>query len=330
MMPSWAALLVALYGVGGAPSALPFSDSLYHRRTDPEEWLAGKRRYAMVHKNQSTFQLVRVVEDKAMFNRQLYHGASLQLTFKGEHMYHEMMAHVPLTTAKVPPRDVLILGAGDGGIALRVLKHPGVRKVVQVEIDEAVVFASRKFFPHLASAYDDSRVDLKYQDAISWVVDRASAGQRDEFDICIIDIFDDPLNSSWSAPFYVALRQLLRPDALLMQNMKPMDQNTHFASMLQMHKDGGFRIVRPVFISTIDYGSPYVSLLSSGTMYNCPGPARTDDALLEKLKVSWYSPEIHRSSLAIPAGMQRRWADFVPDKHGCLLVASAEQGKDEL
>lgn len=57
----------------------------------------------------------------------------IQLTERDNHIYHEMLAHVPLMLHG-SARRVLIVGGGDGGILREVLKHP-VDEVRLVEID---------------------------------------------------------------------------------------------------------------------------------------------------------------------------------------------------
>ena len=54
-----------------------------------------------------------------------------QLTTSDEFVYHEMMAHVPLMAMRAP-KDVLVIGGGDGGVVGEVLKHPSVEHAVTV------------------------------------------------------------------------------------------------------------------------------------------------------------------------------------------------------
>ena len=52
--------------------------------------------------------------------------------------YQEMMAHVPIY-AHPNPKNVLIIGAGDGGVVREVLKHGSIERVVHCEIDDVVM-----------------------------------------------------------------------------------------------------------------------------------------------------------------------------------------------
>jgi spermidine synthase len=46
-----------------------------------------------------------------------------------------MIAHLPLTSHP-NPKNVLVIGGGDGGVVREVLKHESVEKVVLCDIDE--------------------------------------------------------------------------------------------------------------------------------------------------------------------------------------------------
>lgn len=76
------------------------------------------------------------------FGRVLVLDGAVQLTEADEAAYQEMLAHVPLL-AHGNPRNVLIIGGGDGGILREVLRHSTVEKVTLVEIDGSVVEQSK-------------------------------------------------------------------------------------------------------------------------------------------------------------------------------------------
>jgi spermidine synthase len=56
--------------------------------------------------------------------------------------YQEMIAHLPLASHP-NPKNVLVIGGGDGGVVREVLKHGGVENVVLCDIDEV------RLFPHV-------------------------------------------------------------------------------------------------------------------------------------------------------------------------------------
>jgi spermidine synthase len=92
---------------------------------------------------------------------------------------------------------------------MQALRHPNVRRVVVVDIDEMVVEVSRRHFPKLAACYDSPRVTLLHEDAADWA--SAAVQRGDVFDAVLVDSTDfgtsDPLHTS---DFYATLRQLAR------------------------------------------------------------------------------------------------------------------------
>lgn len=53
--------------------------------------------------------------------------------------YQEMIAHIPLASHP-NPKNVLVIGGGDGGVVREVLKHETVEHVVLCDIDEVYSF----------------------------------------------------------------------------------------------------------------------------------------------------------------------------------------------
>lgn len=105
----------------------------------------------------------------------------IQVTDLDECAYHEMISFLPINSHPSPKR-VLIIGAGDGGVAREVLKHPLVEEVVLCEIDSAVIRVAKKFFPKLACSFDNPKLTLHVGDGIEYVKQN-----KNYFDIVITD-----------------------------------------------------------------------------------------------------------------------------------------------
>ena len=91
---------------------------------------------AVLYCGQTKFQEALVFENR-LFGRVLVLDGIVQLTERDNHIYHEMIAHVPLLAHGTAKR-VLIIGGGDGGTLNEVLKHR-VENVVMVELDQQVI-----------------------------------------------------------------------------------------------------------------------------------------------------------------------------------------------
>ena len=90
-----------------------------------------------IYSGRSEFQRIDVFESDE-FGRFLTLDGYMMLTEKDEFIYHEMITHVPMA---VHPdvRDVLVIGAGDGGVVRELARYDGIRHIDLVEIDELVV-----------------------------------------------------------------------------------------------------------------------------------------------------------------------------------------------
>ena len=73
--------------------------------------------------------------------------------------YYEMMAHAPLLTLD-SPHNILILGAGTGGLVKQALKHPSIQHITVVEEDTTYIDVLNKYFNHNMAAWEDERVEI--------------------------------------------------------------------------------------------------------------------------------------------------------------------------
>ncbi len=89
----------------------------------------------------SRFQKVDIVQTYS-HGAMLLNDGMIMLSERDEFIYHEMITHLPLFVHP-SPKQVLVIGGGDGGTVREIVKHPGVERVVMVEIDELVVNAGR-------------------------------------------------------------------------------------------------------------------------------------------------------------------------------------------
>lgn len=141
-----------------------------------------KRELARV---QSDFQDIVIFESFDHGRVMLLDGV-VQITEGDEFVYQEMLTHVPLL-AHGAASNVLIIGAGDGGVLRRVLEHRNVSHAVMVEIDGEVIRLAKEFLPNIAGdAWADPRADVIVGDGIDYVRRAADAS----FDVIIVDSTD--------------------------------------------------------------------------------------------------------------------------------------------
>ena len=168
-----------------------------------------KRELARV---QSEFQDI-VIFESFSHGRVMVLDGVIQITEADEFVYQEMLAHVPLL-AHGAARNVLIIGAGDGGVLARVLQHRGVERAVMVEIDGEVIRLSKQFLAEVAGgAWTDPRADVIIGDGIDYVRRAADSS----FDVIIVDS-TDPIGVGevlFSDEFYANCARILTPRGLV-------------------------------------------------------------------------------------------------------------------
>lgn len=104
----------------------------------------------------------------------------VMLSEKDEFVYHEMLTHVGMFSHPGPQR-ILVIGGGDGGTAREVLRHETVKRVDLVEIDEAVVRASKKYLPEVGD-WNHPKLNVVFEDGIKFVEHIS-----EPYDVIIID-----------------------------------------------------------------------------------------------------------------------------------------------
>jgi spermidine synthase len=133
----------------------------------------------------SDFQDIAIFETDS-HGRMMTLDGIVQITERDEFVYQEMLTHVPLL-AHGAAKNVLIIGAGDGGVLKHVLMHKGVEKAVMAEIDGEVIRLSKEFLPGIGGdAWTDPRADVIVGDGIDYVRKAADAS----FDVIIVDSTD--------------------------------------------------------------------------------------------------------------------------------------------
>ena len=132
----------------------------------------------VLYEGRSDFQDVLVFRSSTYGNVLVLDGV-IQVTERDEHAYQEMITHIPMH-CHPDPRNVLIVGGGDGGVLREVCRHPGVQQITMCEIDPLVCEVSKKYLSNsTATAFGDPRVTLVHADAAEYVAKPDQQGLYD-------------------------------------------------------------------------------------------------------------------------------------------------------
>jgi len=252
-----------------------------------------------LHREMTPFQEI-VVLDTEQFGRMLVLDGAIQATIADEFVYHEMLAHVPICSHH-DPKDVLIIGGGDGGCAREVLRHRQIESVTQVEIDQRVVEVSRHFLPELACSFDSPRMSVCFEDGIAFVKDKEAC-----YDVILVDA-PDPVGMAaglFSREFYESLFRALRPDGIFAAQM----ESPFFNKDLIGRVHGGVSSIFPIaglYLANVPtYPSGLWSFAIGSKKYDpAQGPAETAGSMAGQ-GLRYYTPELHRAAFALPQFVQ--------------------------
>jgi spermidine synthase len=243
------------------------------------------------------------------------HGAVLindgiiMLTERDEFIYHEMIAHVPLFVHP-SPKNVLVIGGGDGGTVREILKHDGIERVVMVEIDEVVVAACRRHLPSVSQALDDPRLEIIFADGIQYV-----AETTERFDVAMVDSTDPigPGAGLFEKSFYANMTRILTAQGILVTQAESPFYDLEFQQTLFSNQRSYFKKLHTYLYTTLAYvGGLYCFGFASKGL--CPlkdfNPGRF---AASRIATRYYNADIHRAAFMLP--------QFIKEKLGETLDA---------
>ena len=194
----------------------------------------------------------------------LYLDGGLQFSTRDEYRYTESLVYPALGKGA---RSVLVLGGGDGLVARELLRQPGIEKIVQVELDPAVIELARTTL-HDANggALDNPRVQVVIDDAMNWL--RAPERHPSEgFDAVIVDLPDPDtpvLGRLYSTEFYTLVAHALAPGGLMVvQSGSPFSTPTAFWRAVSTIRSAGYAVT-PYHAHVPTFGDWGFALASRG------------------------------------------------------------------
>lgn len=269
--------------------------------TDLDLWLTERETEHLVSKcrikrtlyqDRSKYQEVAIVESYE-YGRMLILDGIIQTSIRDEFIYHEMIAHVPLLMHPKPEK-VLVVGGGDGGTVREVLKHPEVKQVHLVEIDEMVIDVSRKYLPEIAGKLDDPRVEIHVADGIQFVKERKGA-----FDVILVDSSDPlgPAEGLFTEAFYGDAATALKKDGLMAIQSESPFFTPDLVKAIYQAMSRHFPSVHLYTASVPTYSTaPWGFMLASRRYLESLAARRSKPALGTR----YYSPEIHKAAFVLP------------------------------
>lgn len=244
----------------------------------------------ILHKSKSPFQEIMVIENPH-FGRILVLDGVVQITERDELFYHEMLVHVVMH-AHPNPKNVVVIGGGDGGTVREVLRHGSVEKVYFIEIDEEVINVSKEFFPTVAGGVGDKRVEIKCMDGAEFI-----KGRHGDIDVVIVDSTDiiGFAKSLFTVEFFKSVKDSLTDEGMFVT----LTESLHF------HKDIVIEVqeqMRLIFPHVDIYTAPLATYAGNWWTFSTASKKHDVRQMRREFAVDtkYYSDEIHQQAFLPP------------------------------
>jgi len=158
----------------------------------------------IIYARSSPYQ--RIVITRWKDDVRLFLNGHLQFSSRDEYRYHEALVHPGLQSIS-RPRQVLVLGGGDGLAVREILKYDSVQTVTLVDLDPEMtrLFSTDPILTRLnQNSLKSPQVKIINADAFLWL-----EKNQEFFDFVVVD-FPDPANYSLGKLYTTAFYRLLR------------------------------------------------------------------------------------------------------------------------
>jgi len=240
-----------------------------------------------------------LILDTYRFGKMLVLDNVVQFTEADEKYYQEPLVHCALFSHP-NPKNVLVIGGGDGGVLREILKH-AVKLIDLVDIDKDVIDLVKKYIPEMAKdCWNDPRLKVHVQDGAVFV-----KKTKKKFDVIIIDSPDPigPAESLFKTSFYLDCKRILSSSGVIIRQtgssvFQPEEMPSSFRQMEEI-----FPEVQTFLSSVATYIGGYFSFVAASIKQGAFEKSlsriqKRFDQL--KLKTEWYTPNMHKASMVLP------------------------------
>ncbi len=248
---------------------------------------------------QTPFQLIEVYDTPTLGKLMRIDGANMT-SERDEFFYHENLVH-PAAIAHSAPRNVLIIGGGDGGSSEEVLKHPSIERVVMIELDEGVIDIAKKYFSAVhRDVFTNPRLDVRIYDGAAFV-----NSTSDRFDLIYLDLTDPigPSEALYTQDFYHTCKRALCAGGALVLHIGSAFSHPERVAGTVTNLRAVFQLVAPYFVHVPIYGAAWGFAVASDAIdLRAMSGAQVDHRLQQRgiKDRQYYNGETHVAMLAVP------------------------------
>src|SRR4029077_12238121 len=243
-----------------------------------------------------------ILADSHSFGRCLILDGEMQSAQLDEFIYHECLVQ-PAMVLHPAPREILILGGGEGATSREILRHFRVKRVTMVDIDGEVVEFCKHYLPEWhQGSLQHPKTRLLIEDAGKFIRDT-----NETFDVIISDLptpmEGGPAFTLYTLEFYRQMIQRLNPGGLFIaQAGSGSLLQLRFHSTLHRTLKKLFKVVRPYYAFVPSFDVPWAFLFASQKADPRAWTAKAGDRRLGKLRsqLRFYDGEAHEGLFRIP------------------------------
>lgn len=250
-----------------------------------------------IYSGESPFQRIDVFETEA-FGVVLTLDGITMLTERDEFIYHEMIVHPPMAT-NPDIKNVLVIGAGDGGTIRELVRYDSIENIDMVEIDKQVVEVCRKYLPQTACGFDDERVNLYFEDGLRFVRSR-----QNKYDLVVVDSTDavGPGEGLFTREFYGNCYNALKENGIMVNQ----HESPFYPEDAKLMKMAHARINSLFPVSTV-YQAHIPTYPSGHWLFGYASKGIDPIAGLDEdywigldIETKYYNTELHKGCFALP------------------------------
>ncbi len=249
---------------------------------------------SVLYSGKSKYQKIDIL-DTYEFGKMFVLDGIIMLSEKDERFYHEMIVHVSMFSHK-SPRDILVVGGGDGGAIRELFKHK-ISSIDLVEIDEKVIELSKLHFPELSAELCSDRVNINIEPGEEFI-----RHVKNNYDVIIIDSTDPSTIAKhlYENRFYSDCFRALRSDGLMVVQIGSPFYTPDTTGSIFKRLEQIFPIVK-LFVGYIPtYSNGFHSFAFCSKKYD---PIKDfQKQRYEKLgkDLVYYNEKVHKSSFSLP------------------------------
>lgn len=255
-----------------------------------------------LYSHKSDYQQIDIF-DTPEFGRVLVLDNNVMLTERDEFIYDEMITHVPMA---VHPniQDVLVIGAGDGGVVRELARYENIRRIDLVEMDPQVIEACRTYLPENACRLDDERVHIYFDNALRFI-----RRCNEQYDLIIVDSTDPfgPSEGYFTREFYGICYNALREDGIMVNQQGSPFYKHDAEAMQRSHKRiaSTFPISRVYQAHIPTYAAGYWLFGFASKKYHPIENLNAEKWLSLKLRTQYYTTKLHVGAFYLPAFLEK-------------------------